>query len=409
MIFTKHNVQRILLINFLCLLTLVTGTAQESSIARTWIEATLHGIRNDLARPTVHARNLFHTSVIMYDTWAIFDETAEPFLIGQKMGEFKSDIQLTPFIITTLKDKKEEVMSHALYRLLYFRFTKSPKKEDIHHYLDSLMDQFGYSTEVTAIDYSDGTAATLGNFIASEIIRFGLMDGSNEQNTYANQYYQPVNDPLLLTSSDPIVMTDPNRWQPLSFETFIDQGGNVILGSTPPFLGPEWGNLKGFALTNNDLSIFTRNGDEYRVYHDPSAPPMLGNDPAETAAYKWNFSLVANWASHLNADDPTVWDISPNEIGNVSTYPKTLDEFKTFYQADGGTSQSGYTVNPVTNQPYEPQLVPRGDYTRVLAEFWADGPDSETPPGHWFTIWITLNSSPFIWAQLHLRIDWSMM
>src|SRR5205085_8022245 len=29
---------------------------------------------------------------------------------------------------------------------------------------------------------------------------------------------------------------------------------------------------------------------------------------------------------------------------------------------------------------------PRGDYTRVLAEFWADGPNSETPPGHWFVI-----------------------
>ena len=25
----------------------------------------------------------------------------------------------------------------------------------------------------------------------------------------------------------------------------------------------------------------------------------------------------------------------------------------------------------------------RGDFTRVLAEFWADGPKSETPPGHW--------------------------
>ncbi|NNE29920.1 MAG: T9SS type A sorting domain-containing protein, partial [Saprospiraceae bacterium] len=30
--------------------------------------------------------------------------------------------------------------------------------------------------------------------------------------------------------------------------------------------------------------------------------------------------------------------------------------------------------------------VKRGDYGRILAEFWADGPDSETPPGHWFTI-----------------------
>jgi hypothetical protein len=36
--------------------------------------------------------------------------------------------------------------------------------------------------------------------------------------------------------------------------------------------------------------------------------------------------------------------------------------------------------------PYEPQMVPRGDYARVLAEFWADGPNSVTPPGHWFDI-----------------------
>ncbi len=31
--------------------------------------------------------------------------------------------------------------------------------------------------------------------------------------------------------------------------------------------------------------------------------------------------------------------------------------------------------------------MPRGDYTRVLAESWADGPDSETPPGPWFRIY----------------------
>ena len=31
-------------------------------------------------------------------------------------------------------------------------------------------------------------------------------------------------------------------------------------------------------------------------------------------------------------------------------------------------------------------MVKRGDYGRVLAEFWADGPDSETPPGHWFVL-----------------------
>ncbi len=43
-------------------------------------------------------------------------------------------------------------------------------------------------------------------------------------------------------------------------------------------------------------------------------------------------------------------------------------------------------MNPVTGQPYAPNVVPKGDFARVLAEFWADGPKSETPPGHWNTL-----------------------
>jgi len=31
-------------------------------------------------------------------------------------------------------------------------------------------------------------------------------------------------------------------------------------------------------------------------------------------------------------------------------------------------------------------MVLRGDFTRALTEFWADGPSSETPPGHWNSI-----------------------
>ena len=50
------------------------------------------------------------------------------------------------------------------------------------------------------------------------------------------------------------------------------------------------------------------------------------------------------------------------------------------------TSEARAELNPFTGEPYEPNVVPRGDYARVIAEFWADGPDSETPPGHWFTL-----------------------
>jgi hypothetical protein len=49
----------------------------------------------------------------------------------------------------------------------------------------------------------------------------------------------------------------------------------------------------------------------------------------------------------------------------------------------GTNDGHGHLVNPSTGQPYAPDVVNQGDFGRVLAEFWADGPNSETPPGHW--------------------------
>jgi hypothetical protein len=43
------------------------------SVARRWDEALLDAIRRALPNPPVHARNLFHTSVAMWDAWAAYD------------------------------------------------------------------------------------------------------------------------------------------------------------------------------------------------------------------------------------------------------------------------------------------------------------------------------------------------
>ena len=105
---------------------------------------------------------------------------------------------------------------------------------------------------------------------------------------------------------------------------------------------------------------------------------------------------------------PTLMDISPRSIGNISVenYPETFEEYQTFYDfTNGGDLSQGHIVNPHTNAPYEPQLVKRADYARVLAEFWADGPDSETPPGHWFTILNYISDHQEIVKQFEGRGD----
>jgi len=52
----------------------------------------------------------------------------------------------------------------------------------------------------------------------------------------------------------------------------------------------------------------------------------------------------------------------------------------------GSDAGTGHPINPATGEPYAANVVNRGDFVRVVAEVWADGPHSETPPGHWNVI-----------------------
>ena len=151
-----------------------------------------------------------------------------------------------------------------------------------------------------------------------------------------------------------------------------------------------------FGLREWDRTVYFRGGDQYWVYHDPGELVYLQANGGDTSAeYQWGNSLVAIWSSHLDPTDEVMWDISPASIGNVPDYPTTAEGLRDFYDLnDGGDISLGYALNPKTGMPYPPQMVPRGDYARILAEFWADGPDSETPPGHWFTILNTVSDHP---------------
>ena len=86
--------------------------------------------------------------------------------------------------------------------------------------------------------------------------------------------------------------------------------------------------------------------------------------------------MVSVWSSHLDPANSPLIDISPASIGNNTDYPETIEGLRNFYDLiEGGDPGSGHEINPYTSQPYEEQLVPLADYARVLAEFWADGPD----------------------------------
>ena len=70
--------------------------------------------------------------------------------------------------------------------------------------------------------------------------------------------------------------------------------------------------------------------------------------------------MVSVWQSQLDQSDGVMWDISPNSIGNIdiSTFPTAYTDYPSFYDfLNGGANSNGHSVNPVTGNPYEVNMV----------------------------------------------------
>lgn len=324
----------------------VTATPAGWSVARHWNEATLDAIRRDLPAPTVHARNLFHVSAAMWDAWAAYDDEAEGLFVREKLDS--ADIAAS----------RDEAISYAAYRVLEARYTRATGASDSLPQFDALM--AGLCYPITATNTQGDGPAALGNRIAAVILAAGLEDGSNESGGYTDASYSPVNEPMPVVESG-TVMVDPNRWQPLEIRNMMSQNGILLAVGSQEFIGSHWGYVTSFSLPDPGLE---------GVPLDPGPPPYLG-DPVSDAEFKAAAVEVIRYSSLLDPVASETIDVSPGAFGDNPL---------------GTNDGDGLQFNPVTGAAYEPNLVSRGDFYRVMAEFWADGPRSETPPGHWNTL-----------------------
>jgi hypothetical protein len=323
------------------------------SVARLWDEVLLDAIRRDIPRPTVHARNLYHMSAGMWDAWAAYDPVADGVFVDEKL---EADDPAAA---------RDRAISYAAYRILSHRYGQAVGAEESLAEFDALMDGLCYSTADSRV--RGDSAAALGNRIAARIIRQGLRDGSNERGNYAAPDYVPFNDPLIVALPG-TTMNDPNRWQPLALEHSVAQNGVPLPVGPQQAVGPHWGHVTPFAMTSNEAGLPI----------DPGLPPLL-HDPDSDSTFRDEAVQIIRKSGELDTADRKLIDISPASLGNNSL---------------GANDGEGYAVNPVTGEPYARTVVHRGDWARALTEFWADGPRSETPPGHWNTLANSVVDSP---------------
>jgi len=317
------------------------------SVARLWNEATLDAIRRDFPAPTVHARNLWHLSAVMWDAWSAFTPGTEQYFSTPRPRAQHGD----------RLESIDQAISFAAHGLLTERYAFAIGGAESIFQFDDLMQDLCLDPVVEA---ESGSPAEIGRAIAQSAIEFGADDGASEITRYIDLSYQPVNEPLLVASGE-IDMVDPNRWQPLQLSERVTQNGQALGPGTQVFIGSQWGSVTSFALPA---------ADERGITLDPGPPPLLGG-PTDAEFKQAVLELIAYSDSLGGAAGAQVIDQSPGQMGNHSV---------------GANDGAGHPANPMTGAPYAANPMLAGDYGRAIAEFWADGPDSETPPGHWNTL-----------------------
>ena len=334
------------------LLSMVMPSSADS-VARTWNEQNLAAVRLSFPDPPVHARNLFHVSVAMYDAWAAYDSEATGYLFRENVTSAGD-----------LEAARREAVSHAAYQVLRHRYitvrhpnTPLASALQVQNELRALMISLGYNPN--NLSTAGNSPSAVGNRVGETVIDWTSGDNSNETGGYTDSSYTPVNDPLVLAFAG-TTLNDPNRWQPLQFVEAVSQTGQPLAFNTQSFLGSHWRDVWPFALSREPGEI---------LYFDPGPPPQLEGDGDEE--FKAGNLEVIRFSSLLDPAVAPVRDFSPGAMGNNSL---------------GTNDGSGHALNPETGASYAPNLVNEADFGRVVAEYWADGPESETPPGHWNVI-----------------------
>jgi hypothetical protein len=361
------------------------------SIARIWDERALAAIRVDTPHPPAQARNCFSLSVAMYDAWAAYDPVAVGYVYRGK--HTAADVAAA----------RREAISYVAWRLLKERHAYSRTAAATLTADDALMASLGFSTNNGSRDTT--TPAGVGNAVYDAVSAWFMNDGANQaagisypfadppkaypdypasQGGYA--YINPPLDPTLpgIDDGKGNTVVDINHWQRLQILNAVDQNG-FPLAPVQNCLGAQWLRVQPFALERVNPT---------NLWIDPGPPPFFGG-PTHAQFVK---EAVANITadSQLDPDDGVLIDISPGARGNNS-----LDFTGNYGNGDLEIYDGqGYTNNPVTGEPYPPHVVKRGDYARVVAEFWADGPTSETPPGHWNVLANYLADHPLLVKQI---------
>ncbi|MGL4608611.1 MAG: vanadium-dependent haloperoxidase [Trueperaceae bacterium] len=195
-----------------------------------------------------------------------------------------------------------------------------PEYERVSNIFSNVLSDYGYAPYTSGND----TPEAMGYFVAREILTYRSVDGANSAYDFLDTTSEIYPKKYAYDKNN-----DPNTWQRLTIPTGIVRNEaeqpiidkeNLLSFQLQRFATPHWGSVEPFALTS---------GDQFR----PGPPPVFGSDEP----YR---------------------DALGETMTNDEAFRKQVEEIWKLGQS-------------------------LTDDQRAIAEYWSDGPRSETPPGHW--------------------------
>jgi vanadium-dependent haloperoxidase-like protein/uncharacterized protein DUF6851 len=370
---------------------ILVSTPTSASVVSEWNATALGEVRASKALrngPPVVARALAIVHTCIYDAWAQYDGVA----VGTVLR-----LSPRPTAGGQPEATKATAVSFAGHRCLRNLYPDAAAKGRLDAALTASLAAHGYD----AADPYHATAAAVGTAAAQAVIDARANDGSNQ---YGNAPC-PAGD---VCPTVPVIVFAAASCTPDPPPTPVKELLGVPASLRPlPCLGPGGATAGPYADYDDPASGYQHyvpSNPLMGYCTPPNALPILPEcpaaDPYVDAALPWP-----------NVADPSAWQplvfvnhsrqtfvgahfgrVSPFALISSSQFDDTLALPPPDFLKNDGQYQKD--VNELVK--YSRDL---DDTRKLIVEYWADGPDSELPPGHWGLF------AQFVSARDHHTID----
>ena len=370
----------------------LVSTPAGATVVTDWNAAALQEVRKSKSLrngPPMVARALAIVHTCMYDAWAAYDDVA----IGTVLG---GGLRRPPAERTD--PNKAKAISFAAYRCLRNLYpdgtVSDPPGSSTRVRLDAALVAQGHALADTS-NMNPATPAGVGNLAAQAVIDFRANDGANQ---YGNAPC-PVGNvcpTVPVNTFTPVPCTPGPPATPL--RQLVDAPPEV---QPLPCVGPGGSAVGPYADYNDPASGYTSYVPRNPLmgFCNPLEVTCPVTDPFIPSAAPWpNIVDLKHWQPLVFSTHARQSFIAPYMERVIPFGLTSADQFDHLRHSEPDIFRNARQYKKAADEVLR-NSAELNEEKKLIVEYWADGPESELPPGHWGLF------AQFVSARDHHSID----